>query len=385
MKITLKKKKLASGKLSLYIEYYKGKIVDAEGKSKHNRDFEYLKLYLHESPKTPKEKQENKETQKLADDILSIRQAEYLQGKFNIQDKGKPKKLFLDYFKQKMEERYESKGNYDNWNAALKHLLEFCPKSLTIEEVDQDFIRGFKKYLDKEARTKSDTPLSSNSKYTYYNKFKACINGAYDEGYFQSNPLKGIKGFEIEDSQREYLLFDELQSLANTECKYPILKNAFLFSCLSGLRWSDVNNLTWYKIRDEKDSEGNSYCKIIFKQVKTKGQEYLYISNQARSFLGERENASDRVFKGLKYSSTNNAELVNWSNRAGITKHITFHSARHTCAVLMLDNGADLYTVSKLLGHRELRTTQIYAKIVDRKMREAASIIPKLELSELIF
>lgn len=381
MKITLKKKKLTTGKLSLYIEYYKGKIIDAEGKSKHNRDFEYLKLYLHEDPKSAKEKQENKDTQKLAEDILAIRQAEYLQGRYNLRDHNKAKKeLFLDYYERKKQERYESEQNYDNWHAAQKHLLKYCPKSLTVEEVSPDFIRGFKKYLDTEATTTAGIGLSQNSKYTYYNKFKACINAAFDEGYFSSNPLRGIKGFEMGESQREYLTFNELQSLYRAECKYPMLKTAFLFSCLTGLRWSDVNKLIWGEIREETDNEGKPYCKIIFRQEKTDGLEYLYISDQARSLLGERKNESDRVFRGLKYSSTNNAEIVNWSNRAGITKHITFHCSRHTCAVLMLENGADLYTVSKFLGHRELRTTQIYAKIVDSKMKEAANIIPELTL-----
>jgi len=380
MKISLKKKKLTSGKISLYIEYYKGKVVDADGKTKHNRDFEYLKLYLHENPRSAKEKQENKETQTIAENILSIRQAEYVQGKYNLKDHNKPKELFLDYFERKKQERYESEQNYANWHASQKHLLKYCPKSLMVEEVTPDFIRGFKKYLDTEARTTANVSLSQNSKYTYYNKFKACINAAYDEGYFSSNPLRGIKGFEMGESQREYLTFEELQALYKAECKYQVLKKAFLFSCLAGLRWSDVNKLLWSEVREETDSDGNPYFKIIFRQEKTDGLEYLYISDQARTFLGERKSESDRVFQGLKYSSTYNAELVNWSNRAGITKHITFHCSRHTCAVLMLENGADLYTVSKFLGHRELRTTQIYAKIVDRKMKEAANIIPELEL-----
>ena len=375
MKITLRKKKLSSGKLSLYIEYYKGKVVDATGKSKHNRDFEYLKLYLHEKPKDAREKQENKETQKLAEDILAIRQAEYVQGKYNLRDYKKPKEIFLDYYEKKKMERYDSENNYDNWHAAQKHLLKYCPKSLMIEEVDQDFIRGFKKYLDTEAKTTGGIPLSQNSKYTYYNKFKACINAAYDDGYFSTNPIIGIKGFEMGESQREYLTFNELQSLYKAECKYNVLKRAFLFSCLTGMRWSDINMLIWSEVRDEDNGS-----RIIFRQEKTDGLEYLDISEQARSFLGERTEQNDRVFTGLKYSAVHNTEILNWCIRAGVMKHITFHLARHTNAVLLLENGADIYTVSKRLGHRELRTTEIYAKIVDKKMKEAANIIPELKL-----
>ena len=172
------------------------------------------------------------------------------------------------------------------------------------------------------------------------------------------------------------MTFDELQALAKTECKYPVLKSAFLFYCLSGLRWSDINTLTWSEVRDEGD-----ISRVNFRQEKTDGVEYLYISRQARELLGERQDPQERVFRGLKYGMTYNTELVRWCNRSGVSKHITFHSARHTNAVLLLENGADIYTVSKRLGHRELRTTQIYAKIVDNKMKEAAEMIPELKIN----
>lgn len=147
---------------------------------------------------------------------------------------------------------------------------------------------------------------------------------------------------------------------------------------MSGLRWSDINTLVWSEVRDEGE-----FCKINFRQEKTDGVEYLYISKQARELLGERSDLQDRVFRGLKYGMTYNTEIVRWCNRAGVAKHITFHSARHTNAVLLLENGADIYTVSKRLGHREIRTTAIYAKIVDNKMKEAAEMIPELKINLL--
>src|SRR5690606_20246785 len=122
--------------------------------------------------------------------------------------------------------------------------------------------------------------------------------------------------------------------LINSECKYPVLKTAFIFSALSGLRWSDINKLIWSEIRDEDNSS-----RIIFRQKKTDGLEYLYISQQVRKLLGKRGNHSERVFTGLKYGAHFNAEILRWCMRAGITKHITFHSARHTNAVLLLENG----------------------------------------------
>lgn len=375
MKISLKKKKLTSGKLSLYIEYYKGSHIDNNGVKKHNRDFEYLKMYLNGDPKSPKEKKENKETLALAENILALRQADVIKGKYEIKNTSKLKTSFLAYYTQLKEERYESKGNYDNWDAAYKHLERYCSPSVTFNEVNEDFVKGFKKYLTKEALTKGGTPLSQNSKYTYFNKIKAALRNAYEDGYLEKNILKNIKGFDQGESTREYLTYNELQALITAECKYIMLKKAFIFSCLCGLRWSDINKMTWSEIRDEDNGS-----RIIFKQKKTDGLEYLYISDQARKLLGDRKNESDRVFVGLKYGAHFNAEILRWCMRAGITKHITFHSARHTNAVLLLENGADIYTVSKRLGHKEIRTTEIYAKIIDTKMKEAANIIPELKI-----
>ena len=375
MKISLKKKKLKSDKLSLYLEFYNGSYIDGNGVKKHKRDFEYLKLYVSQNPKTSQEKKRDKETLELANKILALRQADFIQGKFDIKNNRKSKLSFLVYYQQLKEDRFESKGNYDNWDATQKHLERYCSPSITFEDIDENFVKGFKNHLDKEARTKSNLGLSQNSKYTYFNKFKAALKEAFESGYLNANIATKVKGFEQGESKREYLTHSELQALSNAHCKHKTLRNAFIFSCLTGLRWSDINKMVWSEVRDE-----DTWARIIFKQQKTDGLEYLYISKQARDILGERQTESERVFVGLKYGAHFNAELLRWCMRAGITKHITFHSARHTNAVLLLENGADIYTVSKRLGHKELRTTEIYAKIIDSKMKEASEIIPELKL-----
>ncbi|WP_268224316.1 tyrosine-type recombinase/integrase [Sinomicrobium oceani] len=384
MKLHLRKKKLKSGKTSLYIEYYKGHKSTSENKVKHFREFEYLDLYLINDPETAQDKRTNKEQLELAKKILAIRKAEVYQGKFKIQNNFKGKTTFLSYYELKKEERYETKGNYDNWDAAQKHLEKYCPEHITFNDVDVDFIKGFRKYLDTVAVTKSEKKLSQNTKHTYFNKFKACLRAAFDEGFLKENLVKKVKGFPMAESTREYLTSQELQNLARTECRFPKLKRAFLFSALTGIRWSDINKLKWKEVRDEgNDHHGNCMYRIVFKQKKTAGAEYLYISKQARDLLGKRQKSEERVFKGLSYSAHMNIQLLKWCMHAGITKHITFHSARHTNAVLLLENGADIYTVSKRLGHREIRTTQIYAKIIDEKMKQAADMLPKLDLKKM--
>ncbi|MCU7614854.1 site-specific integrase [Chryseobacterium sp. GMJ5] len=377
MKISLIQRKLKDGRISLSIEFYRGSEITDDGKRKHLRNFENLDTYLIIDPKTAKEKKENKEALEFAENVISIRKAEYAQGRFELKNTAKAKRVFLNFFADLAEEKrtLDSSNNYGNWFSTYQHLKKVVPKNLTFEEIDEFFIKKVRKYFEKDAISKSDLPLSQNSKYSYFNKFKAALRYAFDNGYLTINYAAKIKSFEQAESQREYLIFDELQRLAKAECKYPVLKKAFLFSCLSGLRWSDINTLIWKEVRDEGD-----ISRVNFRQEKTEGVEYLYISKQARELLGERQNPQERVFKGLKYGMTYNTEIIRWCNRAAVPKHITFHSARHTNAVLLLENGADIYTVSKRLGHRELRTTQIYAKIVDSKMKEAAEIIPELNI-----
>jgi integrase len=132
-----------------------------------------------------------------------------------------------------------------------------------------------------------------------------------------------------------------------------------------------VEKLKWSEI--QHSNEMGYY--IRFTQKKTLGVETLPISDQAVDLLDERQGKDERVFKGLEYSAWYNLKLQQWVMRAGVSKTITFHCARHTYATLQLTLGTDIYTVSKLLGHRELKTTQIYAKIIDEKKKEAANRI----------
>ncbi len=374
MKISLKKKKLKSGKLSLYLEFYKGSTKDSNGKIKHFREFEYLNIYLIDQPKTADEKRENKEKFALAENIKSIRESEFIQGKYKIADNRKLNIGFIEYFDKLLNKRSDYLSNYNTWKSTKRYIDQYVHPSTTFRQVDLEFVNGFKEFLDKKAITKNGTPLAAGSKYSYFNRFRTVIRNAYEDGYLSENLISKVKNFDQLETKREYLTLSELQSLFNTDCKYEVLKKAFLFSCLTGLRWSDVHKLVWEEVRDEDDS-----CKIIFRQKKTDGVEYLYISKEARELLGERKLKSDRVFTNLQYGVGITTELLRWCMKAGITKHITYHSSRHTNAVLLLENGADIYTVQKRLGHKEIRTTEIYAKIIDKKMREAAELIPNLK------
>jgi integrase len=360
MKITLRKRN-QGGKTSLFLDF------TINGK----RTKEYLQLYLDEENPTKLQKETNKLTMELAETIRSQRQIEIQNGTYGFINPKIRKADFVTYFSDLKEKRFESRNNYDNWDAVEKHLKAFAPNGLTFEQLSVQKVQEFRDYLDKKAKTKSSTGLSQNSKHSYFNKFKAALKQAHRDSLILDNPGERVEGFKMAESQREFLTLEELQLVARTDCEFPILKTAFLFSCLSGLRWSDINKLTWSEV--QHSNEMGYY--VRFRQQKTKGIETLPISEQAFNLLGDRGNQEDRVFIGLKYSAWHNLKLQQWMMAAGIHRTITFHCARHTYATLQLSLGTDIYTVSKMLGHRELRTTQIYAKVIDDKKKEAANKI----------
>jgi len=213
--------------------------------------------------------------------------------------------------------------------------------------------------------------LATNSAVSYFNKVKAALKQAYKDDILQYDLNGRVESIKAEESRREHLTLDELNQLVKTPCNYPLLKTAALFSALTGLRFSDIQKLRWDEVREVED--GN--VTIAFRQKKTKGMETMPISTQALKLMGERQNDEELVFLGLTYSAYNNKHLFQWLGAAGITKNITFHCFRHTYAVLQLQKGSSLFTVSKMLGHRNLKTTQIYANIVDEQKKKASELI----------
>ena len=376
MKVHLRKRQHSkTGSISLFLEIYKGTTTTADGKVKNLRDYEYLNLYLIDKPKTPIDKQSNKDNLLLAESIKAKRELEIKNGLYGFTNEFKQSTNFIDYFTDQMEKRKQSEGNYGNWDSTLKHLIKFAGTKISFREIDDIFCENFRDYLKNTAKKTSGQPLSSSSVSSYFNKFRACLKEAVKKKIILSNPATDVTNPKVIENIRQYLSLDDLKAIVKTECRYDVLKRAFVFSCLTGLRWSDINNLKWSEVQNT-----NEGWRITFHQQKTKGLQYLDISEQARGYLGEQCNPNERVFTGLKYSSYMNVELSKWMMKAGITKDITFHCARHTFAVLQLTLGTEIFTLSKLLGHSELKTTQIYAKIIDEKKREAVNKIPDINI-----
>lgn len=375
-KVRVRQKAIQDHRQSLYLEFYPA-IPHPTKKGKVQRK-EYLKLYIHDKPKTTLEKQHNKQTLQLAEQVRQ--QWENRLNKPEIYTEFEREQLkkqensalpFIPYFEHLTKTRKES--NRNNWASCMEYLKLFADKdlqgeTLTFAHVTERFCNGFKHYLQTAPSRKSGkTTLSANAAASYFSKFKAALKEAYKDELLPKDINSKLSSIAQEDSDREHLTPQELQAMAKAPCNDATLKKAAIFSALTGLRFSDIHKLTWGEIR-HADGKGHS---IAFRQQKTKGMEHLPIAEQAYRLLGEPQAHDKLVFEGLKYSAYKNRHLLQWTKDAGVRKHITFHCFRHTFAVHQLLNGTDIYTLSKLLGHKDLKTTQIYAKIVDSMKRQA--------------
>ena len=382
--VRIRFKQLSNGNQSIYLEYYTGDVIRKENYVGGKRKYEFLKLYLIPE-RTREDKAKNEATLALAKAIQSRRIVEVQNDAHGFQNTNKSRVNLLDYLENigKQSAEQGSRNYARTVLNTVRALRLFRGDYIAFRDVDKEFLSEFTDYLrqmpkaSKYGALKTGGRLSNNSVVSYYGTLRTAINRAYKEGIITVNPTKEFdfaSKVRQEPSRREYLTIDELKTLINTECRHEIVKRAFLFSCLCGLRVSDIRKLRWCDLQ-----RSGGRVRIEITMQKTKEPLYLPISDEALKWLPERgeANGSDFIFP-LTHEGTVNDTLQHWAKVAGITKHISFHVARHTHATMMLTLGADLYTVSKLLGHKNIATTQIYAKIVDKKKEEAIGLIPNL-------
>ena len=266
---------------------------------------------------------------------------------------------------------------YYSFTSLTKHLDKYKAKA-TFKQVNREYCRGFIEYLKSAQNEKSKGNLTAGSQSGYSRLLTVVLNTAVQDDYIMSNPMKRLKRNELPKapaSNREYLTIDEIKKLEKTDCTKETVKRAFLFTCFCGLRYSDVEALKWGDI--QTDNEGKKI--IRYRQKKTKKSEYLQVSDEAIKQLPVQNEAKEdeKIFK-LSQNGYINQTLAGWGMAAGIGKKITFHVARHTYATLLLSLGVAIETVSKLLGHSDIKTTQIYAKVIDKSKREAVSKLDEL-------
>ena len=364
--IRLRFKELASGNKSLYLDIYR------DGK----RAYEFLKLYL--IPETDEAaKVRNANTLQAANAIKAQKIIELTNNEAGVtKTSTRSKMLLVDwmrYFSDHKLKTGQSAAFHIQINKAIKYLIKYKGEAVTMKEVDKAFCLGFIDYLNN-AKRKDGKLMAKATTASYFKCLNCALNFAVKEEIIPYNPITKINSddrIKTPESTREYLTIEEIKKLIVSKCVNEPTKQAYLFSCFCGLRLSDIQALTWGDII----LDGKQWrAKIVMK--KTQKTLYLPLSDEALKWMPERGEAkdADKVFH-LPYDTYINAVLKKWAQNSGITKTVTFHTARHTFATMMLTLGADLYTTSKLLGHTNMKTTQIYAKIVDKKKDEAVNLV----------
>jgi len=366
-KVKLREKPISKGRKSLYLDFYPA-ILNPDTGKKTRREF--LNMYVIEKPKSPLDRSHNKQTISLANSIRSKRELEIQHQTYGFKSKAKKHKDFMKFFNDVTKNKYTSEGNYASWTSTEKQLKAYRPNGATFGEVDQDFVEGFKAHL------LSQTKLKQNTRVSYYRKLLAALKLAIKADLLDDNPAKNVDSLKEESTKREYLTLKELQKLAKKPFEIPVYKSAFFFSAFTGLRFSDILKLTWGELEGNK----RSGFRLRIKQKKTGENISLKVPKSINQFIGKRKDEDELVFEDLVYSAWHNTKLREWVKAAKINKHITFHCARHSFATLQLTIGTDIYVVSKLLGHKELKTTQIYSKVIDPKRDEAMNKLNKIKL-----
>lgn len=339
--VKLREKKLANGTRSLYLDIYR------HGK----RTYQFLNLYLIGNPVL------DGDTRRLAEVKRSQLEIEIqMYGTGLIPDHQK-KKCFIDYFR----EVARSKSSC-NWPNTLNYLKLFFGESVTFEELTDHRLTEFRDYLV--------NTVHVNTAYSYLATTKAALNRAVRDRIIPVSPAATVEPIKRTESRRCYLTINELRQLVQAPCPNAEVRRAFFWACYSGQSRCDVRSLQWHQIED---------AWLRYHRGKTKDELVsVALADDALEIIGKRGKPNELVFPNLPANRYIGIVLTKWAQRAGITKNVTFHVARHTFATMSLEFGGDLYTVSKQLGHKHVQTTQIYAKVVDRKKRAMADALPSL-------
>lgn len=383
-------KPLKNGNKAIYLRTYQA------GSKGRGYTYERLKGLLLVDDKRGSDKEakaKNEATLRTAMLIRCERIREWSMSHGNYQREMVAKDMLLKdgmllYADQKRQQG-QSGSHAVNIQHALLHLIRYKGENIRMAQLDKVYCEGLVQYLAHAKTIGTDVPkrgehhekdLAKGTARLYYNTFVTALNEAVREGIIPENPTKLLKKEEKKligqgESRRCYLSIEEIRLLMATPCKDETVKQAFLFACFCGLRISDVRTLRWADIG--KGTEGYYISKLM---VKTRHVVTVPLSENALSWMPARgqTRADDRVFELPSFFSVN-YRLKQWAREAGIDKPVTFHVSRHTFATALLTMGVDLYTTSKLLGHQNIITTQVYAEIVNRKKVEAVNLLDQIK------
>lgn len=356
LSITLRKRE--NGKrISLYLDIYQN------GK----RRYEYLGISLKKEPEdrklNSKEKTENKRLYDIAENVRIKRLNDYVYKRYMLVSKEFQLMKFIDYAEVVIIKKIVNISSRDILTSLLKLIKCYDRISVKVGEVNKIYVEGFKHYLKRHVSLRTGKPLSANSQSLYYERFKMVIREGCKSGVIPVQVLLNVGYIKGEEVSKDYLELYEIKSLMKSICSSEVVKQSFLFMCLTGLRFGDCSNLKGSDIIDD----GKGKYTIRYRQEKTNIKHSLPLCPAAYEIIRNRLYPEKKIFVGLSYSSHNNSILQEWVKSTGISKKITFHCARHTFATLLIKGGNDIYIVSQLLGHKSVKTTEIYVNLKDKE------------------
>lgn len=380
----LQQNTLSDGRISLYLEYYLGRTqwIDEEtGKTKvkHDRKKESLNLYLIAKPRTPIERQTNKETLELAKEIRAEREQELKKDRTGKRLFKTKNTNFIDVF-QIYIDGYTKKDirmmqiALNRFKDFLKQEYPIYSKNIKPEQLDKDMMLSFVEFLQSKSTGEGAKSI--------YQRFKKFIKYAIEHDIMIKNPCAGVVcKADDQTLKKDVLSFEEIERLISTtyENQNQEIRRAFIFCLYTGLRFCDVIGLRYNNI-------DYSNKLLIFEQAKTKGHSTASgvvtpLNDGLLSLIGETStDAKNDVIFNLPSHTMCLKGLRRWVKRAGIDKHITWHCARHSFAVNILNNGANIKTVASLLGHSGLKHTEKYTRAVDSLKQAAIDSLPELKL-----
>ena len=378
----LQQNTLSDGRLSLYLEYYLGRTQTVDGETgkitvKHNRKKEFLNLYITTNPRTPIERDTNKKTLELATEIRGEREQELKADKTGKRISSTKKINFLDYYQTYIDNYTKGdirmiKASFGRFKDFLKADYPMFQTNIKPDQLNKDMMLSFVEYL--ESKSFGEGAL------TFYKRFKKVIKYAVDHNVIVKNPCAGVICKVDEGAlKKDILSMEEMKKLIQTTYTGQNLdtRRAFIFTLYTGIRYCDVIELKYSNV-------DYSSRLLTFEQSKTKGHSSSSwvstpLNDGLLSLIGEKPDKNDFIFHLPSFTMCLKA-LKHWTEKAEIDKHITYHSLRHTFAVNILNNGANIKTVASLLGHSGLKHTEKYTRAVDSLKEQAINSLPELKL-----
>ncbi|RLJ60776.1 site-specific recombinase XerD [Lacinutrix venerupis] len=372
-KVALRRKKIANNMLSLYLDFYPPIISSKTGKPTRR---EFLNMKIFSEPIGEVQRAHNKKTISVAELIKSKRLIQLTNKEYGFKDNIALNVNFKSFFEVIAEEIFNrtSHKNHLVFKAALNYFVFKFGDKLKTRELNITHVNEFRKFLlttgNLKVNENNRKKLSVNTASTYYKKFLYVLKEAYKRKLTDKDLSSDAVYIKEKETHRDYLDENELKTLWETPIKNKRIKHMAMLSALSGLRFVDIVGLKWSDIYN--DTHQGSYIKLTEK--KTQNTSNLPLSHSAIKIINLQNTSNSLIFPEIKYSQIVRP-IKKWIEDSGINKKISFHNFRHSFATLQLANGTDIYTVSKLLGHKNVSTTQIYTKVIDRNKIEAINRI----------